>query len=188
MKEMNQIKTITGRVKADSYRMAALSGDIRNRALGEAAAAIKKNQKQIIQANKSDMEKAISEGLPEPLVKRLKFDEHKIDDVIDGINSLINLDDPLSRTLLKRELDKDLVLHKITCPIGVIGVIFESRPDALVQIAALCLKSGNCAILKGGSEAANTNRILYDIIYEACTAVGIPEGFLTLIENRADID
>lgn len=188
MSEIDQIKEITGKIKADSYKMAALNPEIRDKALDAIAAALQDNKQKIINANISDLNNAISGGLPEPLIKRLKFDESKIKDVTDGIKSLISLPDPLFRTLLKRELDQDLVLHKITCPIGVIGVIFESRPDALVQIATLCLKSGNCAILKGGSEAANTNRILYETIHNACIKSGIPEGFLTLIENRADIN
>jgi glutamate-5-semialdehyde dehydrogenase len=79
------------------------------------------------------------------------------------------------------------VLRQVSCPIGVIGVIFESRPDALIQIAALCLKSGNCTILKGGSEAANTNKTLFDVIFEAGVDAGLPKGFLTLVETRADI-
>ena len=103
------------------------------------------------------------------------------------MEGLQNLPDPLFRVKLERQLDEGLIMRQVTCPIGVIGVIFESRPDALVQIAALCLKSGNCAILKGGSEAAHTNRILFDLIHEAGVKAGIPEGFLTLIENRADI-
>jgi glutamate-5-semialdehyde dehydrogenase len=186
--EINTIKTITSQVKVDSHKLAALSVEIRNKALKEIAQSLRINQKKIIEANTLDLEKAQQDKLPQPIVKRLRFDEQKITDVIDGIQSLIGLEDPLFRTLLKRELDEDLILHKITCPIGVIGVIFESRPDALVQIATLCLKSGNCAILKGGSEAANTNRILFEIIHKAGISTGLPDGFLTLIENRSDIN
>jgi glutamate-5-semialdehyde dehydrogenase len=121
-------------------------------------------------------------------MKRLVFDEKKLEGAVDGIKGLIELPDPIGKVLLERELDSDLLLKQISCPIGVIGVIFESRPDALVQIAALCLKSGNCAILKGGSEAKNTNRILANIIHETGTAHGLPEGFLTLLELRSEID
>ena len=116
-----------------------------------------------------------------------KWAEDKLAVCIDGIKDLINLEDPLRKIMLKRELDKDLVLTKLTCPIGVIGVIFESRPDALVQISTLCVKSGNCSVLKGGSEAKKTNRALYEVIYAAGVAAGLPEGFLTLIEDRAGI-
>jgi glutamate-5-semialdehyde dehydrogenase len=188
MNEMNAIKSITRHVKEDSHKMADLSLEVRNIALQAIADSLQDNQRQILEANNTDMEKAKADGLPDPIIKRLSFNQNKIADVIDGIQSLIRLEDPLFKTLLKRELDKDLILHKVTCPIGVIGVIFESRPDALVQIATLCLKSGNCAILKGGREAANTNRILFELIHAACISVGIPEGFLTLVETRSAID
>ena len=85
-------------------------------------------------------------------------------------------------------MDDGLELYRITCPIGVIGVIFESRPDALVQIASLCLKSGNAVFLKGGSEAANTNRILADVISKAGIEAGLPEGWLNLLESREDVN
>lgn len=185
---MSNISEITKKIKSDSFQMSLLDGEVRNRALTAVAESLSEKKEQIFAANKLDLEKAAEAKLASPIVKRLKFDEGKLTDVINGINSLIGLKDPLWNKLLERELDANLTLYKVTCPIGVIGVIFESRPDALVQIATLCLKSGNCAILKGGSEAANTNKVLYDIIHEAGVKAGIPEGFLTLIENRADIN
>jgi glutamate-5-semialdehyde dehydrogenase len=121
------------------------------------------------------------------LLKRLKFDEGKIADCIAGIESLIKLDDPVGRTLSATELDRGLQLYKVSCPIGVIGVIFESRPDALVQISTLCLKSGNAVLLKGGSEAQHTNKILAEIISRASQSAGIPKGWLGLMETRADV-
>lgn len=176
------------KVKDDSFVMASLAGDVRNAALDAVAAALTANKAAIFEANEKDMAAAEAAGLPTPIVNRLKFDEHKLQTCVTGINDLIDLEDPLFKELLKRELDDDLVLTKTTCPIGVIGVIFESRPDALVQIAALCMKSGNCAVLKGGSEAKNTNRVLFGIIYEAALSAGLPEGFAVLIEDRAEIN
>ncbi len=185
---MAGIYEITKQIKTDSFQMSLLDGDVRNRALDAIAKALLQKKDQIFEANKADLDRAAEARLAPPIIKRLKFDEQKLADVISGIESLITLKDPLWSKLLVRELDADLTLYKVTCPIGVIGVIFESRPDALVQIATLCLKSGNCAILKGGSEAANTNKILFEIIHEAGVKAGVPAGFLTLIENRADID
>lgn len=185
---MSNIDEITRQIKADSFQMSLLGGDVRNRALEAIAKALMDRKDQIFEANKTDLAKATDARLASPIIKRLKFDEQKLSDVISGIQSLITLKDPLWNKLLERELDTGLTLYKVTCPIGVIGVIFESRPDALVQIATLCLKSGNCAILKGGSEAANTNKMLYEIIHEAGVNAGVPSGFLTLIENRAEID
>lgn len=185
---MNNIYEITSQVKTDSFQMASLDCQIRNEALKAISKALIENKQKIFDANQADLDQALANHLAAPIVKRLKFDEEKLKDVIAGIEGLISLPDPLFKKLLERELDTDLKLIKVTCPIGVIGVIFESRPDALVQIASLCLKSGNCAILKGGSEAANTNKILFQLIHEAGVTAGVPNGFLTLIENRAEIN
>ena len=121
-------------------------------------------------------------------MKRLKFDEGKLRDVIAGIDQLIMLPDPLGRVSLKRQLDDGLTLYRISCPIGVIGVIFEARPDALVQISTLCIKSGNCAILKGGKETANTNKALFEVIYESICEEGLPNKSLLLAQQHSEID
>ncbi|GAB1476754.1 glutamate-5-semialdehyde dehydrogenase [Bacillota bacterium] len=187
MSSTDNIKEMTASVKSDSYKMAALPLARRNDALSRIAALLQTRSLEIFAANAKDIERAQAEKLPDPLIKRLRFDSTKLRECLDGIEGLIGLADPLFNTVFKRELDEDLILHKVTCPIGVIGVVFESRPDALIQIATLCLKSGNCVILKGGSEAAETNKALYDVLSQACNEGGIPRGFLTLIENRADI-
>lgn len=187
MSNTEDIKKMTAKIKSDSFEMAALSIEQRNDALSKIAASLKEKSKDIFDANEKDLARAKAEELPSPLIKRLRFDSAKLDECLVGIEGLIGLPDPLFKTLLKRQLDTDLTLHKITSPIGVIGVVFESRPDALIQIATLCLKSGNCVLLKGGSEAAETNRALYDIILDASVKAGIPKGFVTLVETRADI-
>lgn len=179
---------VARQVKADSFKMASLSEEVRNGALANIADKLDAERQDIFAANQQDMDDSRAAGLPEPIINRLKFDDHKLDDCISGIRGLIGLADPLFRNLLERELDSDLKLIKTTCPIGVIGVIFESRPDALVQISSLCIKSGNCAILKGGSEAAKSNRKLFDVIYAAGVEAGLPEGFITLVEEREGID
>ena len=120
-------------------------------------------------------------------MKRLKFDRTKVSEACEGIASLIKLEDPVGKTLRATQLDKGLTLFKVSRPIGVIGVIFESRPDALVQIAALCLKSGNAVLLKGGSEASHTNQILAQIIREAGEGAGLPVDWLQLLETRQDV-
>jgi len=178
----------TKQIKYDSFKMASLSIEVRNNALLEIKKALSENREKIVAANALDLAAAKAENLPGPIAARLKFDEKKLDDALNGISGLILLPDPLFRNLLERELDTGLSLFKTTCPIGVIGVIFESRPDALIQISALCVKSGNCSILKGGSEAQNSNRALFDIIHEAGVKAGLPAGFASLLESRADID
>lgn len=182
------IRTEVKKMKADSPVMAALSPETRNKALEAAAKALLENKEEIFRANREDMENAEKSGLGQAVMKRLKFDEHKLEDVIKGIQDLIRLPDPLSQVQLARELDQGLELYRVTCPIGVIGIIFEARPDALVQISSLCIKSGNCAVLKGGKETARTNKILFTVIHEAVTGCGLPQGCMLQAELHNEID
>jgi len=167
--------------------LAAASAEQKNQALAAIRAALQAESAAIITANKADLEQAQRENLAAPLLKRLKFDKAKIDEACAGLDSLMTLEDPVGKTLAATELDAGLELYKVTCPIGVIGVIFESRPDALVQISSLCLKSGNAVLLKGGSEAARTNRILAETIARAAPTAGLPDGWLGHLETRADV-
>jgi glutamate-5-semialdehyde dehydrogenase (EC 1.2.1.41) len=182
------IKEDVKKMKLVSPYVAAMSVEKRNAALGTVARALQDNKEQIFAENEKDLATAEETGVAPAVVKRLKFNEGKLQDVVKGINQLISLPDPLGRKTLARELDEGLVLNRVTCPIGVIGVIFEARPDALVQISSLCIKSGNCAILKGGKETTNTNRILFDIIYKALMEAGFPEGAMLLAETHSEID
>ena len=182
------IRTEVKKMKADSPVMAALSPETRNKALEAAAKALLENKEEIFRANREDMENAEKSGLGQAVMKRLKFDEHKLEDVIKGIQDLIRLPDPLSQVQHARELDQGLELYRVTCPIGVIGIIFEARPDALVQISSLCIKSGNCAVLKGGKETARTNKILFTVIHEAVTGCGLPQGCMLQAELHNEID
>lgn len=181
------IKELAKAAKKASIQLAATNTDAKNNALQAIADALQVNKSEIVAANRRDLERSEKENLAAPLLKRLKFDEEKIQGVIDGIESLIKLADPVGETLSSTELSEGLELYKISCPIGVIGVIFESRPDALVQISTLCLKSGNSVLLKGGSEAIETNRALYKIIAEATEKAGIEKGWVQLLETRSDV-
>ena len=181
------IQTIAGQAKTAAIKMAALDTELKNQALAAIADALEKCQADIVAANRADIERSEKENLAAPLLKRLKFDAAKIVEACEGLRSMIRLPDPVGRTLGAIELDEGLELYRVSCPIGVIGVIFESRPDALIQISCLCLKSGNAVLLKGGREAAETNRLLADIIGRAGTAAGIPDGWLGLLETRADV-
>ncbi len=181
------IKEQAAKMKLDSTKLAAQSLEARNKALQMVADALLEQKDRIIEANIEDVAKAEKDGLAAPILKRLKFNETKLQDVVKGIRELIELPDPLGKVQMKRELDYDLILVRESCPIGVIGVIFESRPDAMVQISALCLKSGNCAILKGGSEAVRTNKVLFEIIHHAAMAAGMPEGCMMQVEAREEI-
>lgn len=167
--------------------LASLSSEIKNKALLNISTKLNERKAEIFEANKYDIERSENENLASPLLKRLKFDENKLKDITNGIKSLIALPDPCRQTLMSTELDDDLSLYKVSCPIGVIGIIFESRPDALIQISTLCLKSGNVAILKGGSEALESNKILYEIIKNATVDAGIPENWINLLQTRDEI-
>ncbi len=175
-------------MKLTAPRMAAATLEQRNNALEQIACQLKAHAEEIFLENQKDMEAAEDLGVAAAVRKRLKFDEGKLTDVINGIHQLIQLPDPLGKVQIERELDQDLLLKRVTCPIGVIGIIFEARPDALVQISCLCLKSGNCAILKGGKETVHTNRILFDIIYKTACEAGMPKGCMLQAEQHSEID
>jgi len=177
-----------------ALRLANVDETTRNAALNSIADAIRDNEAAILEANAEDVEEAeamLAAGeYTQALVDRLKLDAGKLESIAEMVESVAEQDDPLGETLQARELDDDLELYKVAVPIGVVGTIFESRPDALVQIAALSLKSGNSVILKGGSEAAESNRILYETIVEATAEAidAIPEGWAQLIEAHEEVD
>lgn len=178
--------------KAASTALARLSAEDRNHALGLIAREIAAHAEEILAFNKKDLERArpfVEAGeIPESLYRRLVLNQSKLDDIVAGINQVAALDDPLGKVTLATELDVGLSLYRISCPIGVIGAIFESRPDALVQIASLCLKSGNAVVLKGGSEAEESNRALFTIILDAVASAGVPVEAFVLLDSRKDVE
>jgi glutamate-5-semialdehyde dehydrogenase len=163
----------------------------RNAALDRIAGALEAHKDQILQANAQDLEQGrdlVAQGeLTKPLLERLNLGGAKFGATVEMVRSVRAQLDPLGRTQSATELDAGLELYRVSVPIGVLGVIFESRPDALVQIASLCLKSGNAVLLKGGREAAATNQALAQIIADAAAGSGIPEGWITLLETREDV-
>ena len=176
------------KARAAAIQLAAIDGSIKNQALHAISEALLENVERIKAANAIDLKNSEELGLEDPIMKRLKFEEEKVQDVVYGIKSIIELEEPVGKVQMQTELDEGLILTRIACPIGVIGVIFESRPDALVQISTLGLKSGNAVLLKGGSEAKETNRILFEIIKEASIKAGIPDGWIVLLESREDVN
>lgn len=182
------IQQMTQKARQASRSLATLQTDIKNAALSAIASALHVHAERIFTANTTDLKRCEAEGLAQPLLKRLRFDREKLQTVIAGIESLIRIKDPVGETLLATELDEGLDLYRVSCPIGVIGVIFESRPDALIQISTLCLKSGNAALLKGGSEARETNQVLTEIINAAAQTAGVPDGWIGLLESRLDVN
>ena len=153
---MSELHDIAKCAREASYVMASLSSDVKNQALANVASYLKSAKEDIFAANKTDLEEAEKNNLETPLIKRLKFNDDKLTDVVSGIESLIGLNDPVGRITLRTTLDDGLELTRVTCPIGVIGVIFESRPDALVQIASLCIKS-SCFCYQQGRYRCRTS-------------------------------
>ncbi|MBR6666084.1 MAG: glutamate-5-semialdehyde dehydrogenase [Lachnospiraceae bacterium] len=183
-----EIKAEAKKMKQSAPVLAASTIEQRNQALDFIATALEQNKAEIFEANAKDMEYAESKQIAQSIQKRLKYDENKLRDSISGVLELKELSDPIGKVLMHRQLDDGLILKKISVPIGVIGVIFEARPDAMVQVASLCIKSGNCAILKGGKETTNTNRVLFEIIKNAVIKAGLPEQCLLQAEQHNEID
>ncbi|MEG0579704.1 MAG: glutamate-5-semialdehyde dehydrogenase, partial [Niameybacter sp.] len=181
------IYEVAKKAREASITLQAIDGEAKNKALQMIQQALETNKEAIFAANAIDLEKGEKENVQMPVLKRLKFDESKVSDVVAGIESLVHMVEPVGKVQMQTELDDGLVLTRISCPIGVIGVIFESRPDALVQISSLCLKSGSAVLLKGGSEARETNKILFEIIKKASEQAGMPEGWVALMETREEV-
>ena len=190
--EENNFLDLAKKAKAASKKIATISTEIKNKALLNIAESIKNNSNKIFEANKKDLDEAKilveKKELSQSTYNRLKLDENKMRDMIQGIIDISNLEDPIGKVLLKRELDKDLVLSKVSCPIGVLGIIFEARPDVISQISALAIKSSNAVILKGGKESINTNKSIMEAIQEALAKTdGFPNDVLTQVFSRDDV-
>jgi glutamate-5-semialdehyde dehydrogenase len=165
----------------------SLPREVADRALGLFSLRLEEESELILSANAADLEAARASGLPEPLLKRLSFDAKKLATSRAGLAALRGLPDPRGRVLEARRLDEGLTLRRVSCPIGLVAMIFEARPDALIQMAGLAAKSGNALVLKGGREAAGTNRALARILSEAGVEAGLPEGWLVNLESREEV-
>ncbi|MGY2794794.1 glutamate-5-semialdehyde dehydrogenase [Thermostichus sp. MS-CIW-36] len=178
--------------RAAAQHTATLPTAIKNAALEAIATALLEHQESILAANRADLERAaemVKAGeLSASAYARLKLDAHKLADMVAGVRQVIRLGDPVGRALLIRELDEGLILERRTYPLGVLGVIFESRPDALVQIAALAVKTGNSVLLKGGSEALLSCQALMAAIQAGLQQIPeFPQGSLQLLTSRAEV-
>jgi len=186
MAEYNFIE-LAKNAKTASKKLATLSTEIKNKALLAIAEALDFNRKKIFEANKLDLE--LAEGnISQSVYNRLKLDENKMRDMIQGVIDVYELEDPIGKILLQRSLDTGLILTKKSCPIGVLGIIFEARPDVISQISALAIKSSNAVILKGGKESTNTNKAIMELIQNALSAIeGFPQNVLTQVFSRDDV-
>lgn len=178
--------------KQASLEIADLAAKIKNEALNNIAHAFEAHKQEIFEANKVDLEQAqvfVDEGkITKSTYNRLKLDENKMRDMIQGVRDIANLENPVGKTLLARELDEGLTLYKVSCPIGVLGIIFEARPDVISQISALAIKSSNAVILKGGKESKNTNTKIMEIINSALKSTeGFPENVVQQVFSHEDV-
>ena len=169
-------------------RLARAPAEARTKALEALAAPLAEPgvRARVLEANGRDL--AAATGLAPALAKRLKLDAVKLDTLADGARQLAARTDPLGTVLARRKLDEGLVLTQERCPLGVLAVVFESRPDALVQIASLALRSGNAVLLKGGREAAQSNRALADVVRGALERAGLPPDAVQLLDDRSEVE
>jgi len=177
------------RQQAERARHAFLkltAGSNRTAILKDIAAALRDNAAAVYQANQKDLAEAKAAGIAEPLYKRLVLNEPKLRDVITGIEQIAAMEDPVGRVVEETELDEGLILKKVQTPIGVLAMIYESRPDAGAQIAALSIRSGNAVLLKGGREAAHTNRAIGEIIRSVLEKYGVRDA-VQLVSTREEI-
>ena len=182
------VSEIAKNANASALVLAHLSTDLKNQALGMMADALEEHCDAILSANKKDLEFAENEGVAKALIARLALNDEKVRGMAKGIRSVVALEDPVGKVKSVMEMDQDMVVEQVTCPIGVIGAIFESRPDAVPQISSLCLKSGNAVILKGGREAQNSNKVIVNLLVEAMSKVtGVPQSAVQMIETRAEV-
>lgn len=172
--------------RASARLLATLPTAAKNQALTAIAAALEAAAPEIVAANQADCAAAKAEGLAPALYARLKLDDAKLRSAIAGVRDVARLPDPVGTLQLKRELDTGLILQRLTCPLGVLGVIFEARPDAVVQISSLAVKSGNGVILKGGKEAMRSCEALVQAIRQGLTQAGIDPAVVQLLTTRAE--
>jgi glutamate-5-semialdehyde dehydrogenase len=173
-------------VRRSAMALGQCSDQQRRQAVKAMAAALEARRELILAANAADLEAAAADGLAASLVARLKLDGAKLDGAIAGVRQVAALPDPIGRRQLHTELDTGLVLERITVPLGVVGVIFEARPDAVMQIASLAIRSGNGAILKGGREAAGSCAAILEALQAGLAASAVAPQALELLTSREE--
>jgi glutamate-5-semialdehyde dehydrogenase len=173
-------------VRRAALTLGRLANNERQEALAAMADALERHSETILTANRADLARAAAEGLAPPLLARLKMDGAKLAGAIAAVRQVAALADPVGRRQLHRELDAGLVLERITVPLGVLGVIFEARPDAVIQIAALAIRSGNGALLKGGREAVGSTEAILAAIKEGLSKSIVPPASLEMLTSRQE--
>ena len=182
MKKQDLIN-LTKKTHKASRTLSNFSSDDKNKLLKLIHVNIYKNRNNILKNNKIDIRNSKDMNKDFAFIDRLTLTEHKIELMLNGIENIISLNDPVGKIIEDKILDNEMNLKKITVPLGVIGVIYESRPDITTDISSLCIKSGNAVILKGGKESINTNLCLTSIIKQSLKEFGTDDNFVNLIES-----
>ncbi|WP_019508326.1 glutamate-5-semialdehyde dehydrogenase [Pleurocapsa sp. PCC 7319] len=178
---------IAQQTRVAAGKLAVLSTEARNNALEAIAKALEASKLEILAANEADLRVAEADNIAPALYARLKLGESKLQAAIAGVRDVAKLDDPVGVNQIHRELDEGLILKRVTCPLGVLGIIFEARPEALIQITSLAIKSGNGVILKGGREAINSCQVLTKVIRRALDSTEIDSDVVQLLTTREEI-
>ncbi|VBB07882.1 gamma-glutamyl phosphate reductase signature [Lucifera butyrica] len=180
---VSEVKEKGLRAKQAARKLATASAQVKNQALLHMADALEQERATILDGNRQDMENGKANGLSKALLDRLLLDETRIHNMAEGLRQIVSLADPIGEGLEIIRRPNGLEISKVRVPLGVIGMIYEARPNVTVDAAGLCLKSGNAVVLRGGSEAIHSNRAIAKIIAEAAVAAGIPQGSIQLIET-----
>jgi glutamate-5-semialdehyde dehydrogenase len=183
MIKKNEIEQLAKRAKAAAVEMASVETTKKNAALLDMAAGLEANVKDIIEANGKDIKNAQRNRLSTALIDRLRLDERRIKAMAESLKVIAALEDPVGKRISETKRPNGLLIHKVRVPIGVIFIIYESRPNVTSDCAGLCIKSGNAVILRGGSEAINSNIAIYDILKEGCSRSGLPEAALAMVTD-----
>lgn len=179
------LKEMGIRAKEAATSLSMLTNDEKNRLLGNIAGSLKKNEAEILDKNSIDVEAARKNGIPEGLIDRLTLTSKRIDSMIEGIRTIMALEDPVGEVLGMKTMQNGLIIGKKRVPLGVVGIIYEARPNVTVDTAALCLKSSNALILRGGKEALNSNKALAEIMRQSIEESGYDKNFIQLIEDQS---
>ncbi|MEA5618658.1 glutamate-5-semialdehyde dehydrogenase [Cronbergia sp. UHCC 0137] len=182
-----QLVNFAQKTRQAASSLALLSTESKNQAIEAIAVALESARMEIIQANLADCQAATQEGIAKPLYKRLQLDEHKLREAIAGVRDVGKLADPVGKVQIHREIDTGLILKRVTCPLGVLGIIFEARPEAAIQIISLAIKSGNGVILKGGKEALRSCEAIVKAVKQGLSHTAVNPDAVQLLTTREEI-
>jgi len=179
---ISDLTPILDAARAASLRLATATTDEKNRALGAIAGMLRDDTEAIIEANQQDLRNGTESGMADGLLDRLALGASRIDALAEAVEAVVTLPDPVGEVVRGSSLPNGVKISQVRVPLGVVGAIYEARPNVTVDIAALALKSGNAVVLRGGSAAENTNRVLVDVIRRALTSAGLPEDLVQTID------